>query len=511
MKVFSIMSAAWLLLLGATVPVHTSDDTEIVPHGHAHDESVSRQDADDADSTDGESAPSEDQLADPVKLRLYGPRSKMQKGYFAEADSLCRAAIAKFEEKYGPESMAVVEGVNLLLEIMWRSNDTAGKDGRVWGDRAIAIAEHQTGERSPELATVLNNYGAFLHADGDYEPAEAMYLRCLDIREEFAGPEATSVARVLNNLGTLYAATNRFQESEQAQRRVIDILVQHFGNRYRDLATSYNNLATAIGRQGRLEEAVVYFEKALALREEHEGATNISVARVLFNLGGLNFELGRTDVAREQFERAVEIQIEFFGEDNVVCAPGLQNLANLYAATGSYDEARDRLEQVVTIYEIHAPGSRELAESVNNLGRLMWKAGWREEATQNLEYAHALRSALLPEGDPDLDAPLANFPWMRLTRAGARASLALESELEAFVLGVPVAGGVDDVRIRVLDDRDHVIVERNLRGERASRPMVFVAVETAELEAGVYHVRVDGAPAEAAAFTFELRTARDAG
>ncbi len=458
------------------------------------------------------SEPAEGTSPSAVEIRLYAPRAQARKGYFAEADSLCRAAIAKFEETYGPESMAVVEGASLLLEIMWRSNDTAGKDGRAWGDRAIRIAESHVGERGIELADLLNNYGAFLHADGDAERAEEMYRRCLDIREENDGPEAPSVARVLNNMGTLHVSTGRLEEAEKAHRRAIDILTVNFGQRHRSLATSYNNMANVVGRMGRREEAVAYFEKALALREELDGENHIAVARVLFNLGGLNFELGNTDVAREQFERAMSIQLEFFGEDNLVCAPGLHNLANLYAAIGEYAEARSRLEQVVTIYEIHSPGSEDLAASVNDLGRLTWKGGWRQDATQSLEYAYALRSELYGAGDPALERPLTGFPWVRVTPGDAPATLALEPGSDAFVLAVPVGDDPGErMRVRVVDARDETIADETVLGSRMSRPLVFLTIARPDLEPGTYHVRVEDGSDDTHRYTFELRASRDAG
>ena len=66
--------------------------------------------------------------------------------------------------------------------------------------RALAICEQALGPDHPDTATSLNNLAELLQAQGRYAEAEPLYRRALAIREQALGPDHPDTATSLNNL-----------------------------------------------------------------------------------------------------------------------------------------------------------------------------------------------------------------------------------------------------------------------------------------------------------------------
>jgi tetratricopeptide (TPR) repeat protein len=69
--------------------------------------------------------------------------------------------------------------------------------------RALDIREQALGPKHPDTATSLNNLAGLLQAQGDYEAAQPLYQRALDILEARLGPDHPHTRIVRGNLASL--------------------------------------------------------------------------------------------------------------------------------------------------------------------------------------------------------------------------------------------------------------------------------------------------------------------
>ena len=76
--------------------------------------------------------------------------------------------------------------------------------------RALAIAENVLGRHDPDIATILNNLAFIYHNQNRFAEAEPLYMRALAIREQAFGSEHPDVAQGLNNLAGLYLEQSRY-------------------------------------------------------------------------------------------------------------------------------------------------------------------------------------------------------------------------------------------------------------------------------------------------------------
>ena len=89
----------------------------------------------------------------------------------------------------------------------------------------------------------LNNLAVLLHDKGDYEEAEPLYRRALDISERLLGRDHPYTATSLNNLAGLLHDKGDYEGAEPLFRRALDINERVLGRDHPDTATSLNNLA----------------------------------------------------------------------------------------------------------------------------------------------------------------------------------------------------------------------------------------------------------------------------
>jgi tetratricopeptide (TPR) repeat protein len=78
-------------------------------------------------------------------------------------------------------------------------------------------------------AVQLNTEGIGFHSSGQYEEAEPLYRRALEIRESELGANHPDTAESLSNLAELYRVQGRYEEAEPLMLRVLDIWESELG------------------------------------------------------------------------------------------------------------------------------------------------------------------------------------------------------------------------------------------------------------------------------------------
>jgi tetratricopeptide (TPR) repeat protein len=188
-------------------------------------------------------------------------------------------------------------------------------------------------------AGLLSQLGTLLLTKADYDEAEPLLRRALQIDEASYGQDYPAVARDLNNLAALLQATNRLSEAEPMYRRALQIDEASYGKDHSDVARDLSNLAGLLQATNRLAEAESMYRRALQIDEAKYEQDHPDVARDLSNLAGLLQATNRLAEAEPLIRRGLAIEESTNGKDHINVAILLNNLAVLLRSTNRLAEA----------------------------------------------------------------------------------------------------------------------------------------------------------------------------
>ncbi|MGZ3625416.1 MAG: tetratricopeptide repeat protein [Ktedonobacteraceae bacterium] len=161
----------------------------------------------------------------------------------------------------------------------------------------------------PEAAQLLNNAGNYLRESAQYELAEPLLQRALDIRKRVLGPDHSNTATSLNDLATLYQYQGKYELAEPLFQRALDIIEQVQGPEHPDTAASLNNLAALYKSQGKHEQAEPLYQRAIIIDEKVFGPDHPEVATDLNNLAQNYYFQGKDEQAEPLYQRALSLTL----------------------------------------------------------------------------------------------------------------------------------------------------------------------------------------------------------
>ena len=147
--------------------------------------------------------------------------------------------------------------------------------------------------------------------EGQYEEAEELYKRALEIYEDELGEEHLYTAFVLNDLAMLYDEQERYKEAEKLYKRAVKIFENNLENDS-ITATTLSGLADLYKNQGMNEEAEKCYKRAIEILEEvwETEAQQIQLYADYYSLSEICKNQGRNEEAEKLFDRALEIAKE---------------------------------------------------------------------------------------------------------------------------------------------------------------------------------------------------------
>src|SRR6185369_2726387 len=277
------------------------------------------------------------------------------KGQYADAEKLLNKAAEKNESDF-------VETLRYLGETQYEAGkyqaaaETLRKALSLQGDDVV-------------LLTLLGN--SFVEL-ADWNEAEQMIRRSLDINEKRYGPEHPSVATDLNNLARLFFATDRLTNAELLMRRSLAIDENSFGAEDPTVAIDLNNLAILLWATDRPAKAEPLTRRALAIDEKCLGAEHPAVSRDLNTLGQLLQDTNQLAEAEPLMRRALAIDETSFGADHPTIAIRLNNLALLLEDMERFSEAEPLMRRALAIEEKSFGADHpKVATALNNMAVLL--------------------------------------------------------------------------------------------------------------------------------------------
>jgi tetratricopeptide (TPR) repeat protein len=254
------------------------------------------------------------------------------KARYADAEALCRRALAISEVSLGQDHPDVAVDLTNLALVLRETNHLA--EAELLLRRALAIFEASYGADHPGMAVGLKSLGSLLRNTNRLAEAEPLLRRALAIFEASSGPDDPGVAAGLNSLASLLHDTNRLTEAEPLYRRALAIQEASYGPDHPEVALSLNNLALLLRGTNRLTEAEPLYRRALAISEATYGRDHPSVAADLNNLATLLLVTNRLAEAEPLYRRALAISVASYGPDHPHTASVRKSLSVLEVARG---------------------------------------------------------------------------------------------------------------------------------------------------------------------------------
>ncbi|MGP0057198.1 MAG: tetratricopeptide repeat protein [Steroidobacteraceae bacterium] len=188
---------------------------------------------------------------------------KIQLEKYAEAEDLCREALAA-DRARGPQGAAVLaQTLDLLGRAYLYSGDLAAAEAPM--REALSLRQQALGMRHSLTAISLDNLGTLLYQSGRYDEALSIYRQALPIYRAVYGPEHPEVASIINNIGRTALMTGRVEEAEPLLREALAMTDKFEGDTHDDLVSPLNSLAMIDAYHGRLDAARNEIERAASI------------------------------------------------------------------------------------------------------------------------------------------------------------------------------------------------------------------------------------------------------
>jgi serine/threonine protein kinase/tetratricopeptide (TPR) repeat protein len=251
-------------------------------------------------------------------------------------------------------------------------------------------------------AELCYTIGATYYDIGEYEKAESMHRRGLELRELAFGRTNVLVADSLCSLGEVLAARGDETNAEPMQREALHIRRSLLGNNHPDVVASLKALADTIlgphANNPRLGEAEELDREALALAQKIYTNDHPTVASSMSSLGNVLWRKGEgadTEVLNEAeklLRGALEMQKRLFGDFHPSVASTASMLGNVLRAEGQAAEAELILrESLANRQKLLGDDHPALISSVDRVAALMSSQGRFSDAEPMYRQELAIR------------------------------------------------------------------------------------------------------------------------
>jgi serine/threonine protein kinase/Flp pilus assembly protein TadD len=270
--------------------------------------------------------------------------------------------------------------------------------------RALELRQTAFGRTNTFVADSLCSLADTLAAHGYNKNAEAMQREALAMRRSLLGPEHPDVGTSLNALGNLLWHRGNFDEAESLCREALALRQKIYSNDHPMVARSMNDLGFVLFMKGSaqellpevLKESEKLLRGALDMRKRLFGELHPSVAETAFNLAGLLTAAGQFDGSEALYRQVLATREKLLGNQHPLLINTLHALAVILWSQGKFSEAEPLVEQELAIWRKRDGDNRRgVAGALENLGMVLNRQGRPEEAEPLYRESLEIRRRLL--------------------------------------------------------------------------------------------------------------------
>jgi tetratricopeptide (TPR) repeat protein len=235
---------------------------------------------------------------------------------------------------------------------------------------------------------------------GDAKQAEQKLLKALLAAEAF-GADDPRAAYTLDYLGTLYQSQDRDSEALAVYERAAAAFAKALGPDSNEAVESSHRLADAYAAAGRWPKAEPLYRALVERERARKPVDALGLAAALTDLGLSLDAQEQWDAAMKAYDEVLTLREKAVGKDSAEVAETLNNQGRVHLLRGNYKKAEQLLRRALAIDEA-ALGDQHpaVADDLRRLAAVLHKAGDDGQAGELQARADALDQDRKPQPKP---------------------------------------------------------------------------------------------------------------
>ena len=280
----------------------------------------------------------------------------------------------------------------------------------MWQGR-VAAQERDRAEQVAAFMTDLLSQFDPSRTDGGTVDAVSVLdgaLASVEARDE---PSPVVRARILDGMGQIYQGYAEFDKAERLLRRALDLRTAALGPEHPDVAESLDHLAALCAVQGDHAMADSLYRRAITIYEDAGMGESAEVASSVRGLGLLRRAQGRPAEGIPLIRDALELQRAALGPDALASLETEGDLASLLYNTGEYGEAETLFRDLLLRYRTTLGSHPGTAQTLSDYAAVLNAQGRFEAAAAAHREALAIRREVFGNDHPRVAHSLSYLGW----------------------------------------------------------------------------------------------------
>lgn len=317
------------------------------------------------------------EMAESIKILAF---LYQEQGNIDEAEKLLEESISYYEKsEVGLKDHDAIAAIARLGNLNWYNKGDYEKADSLL-NRALELRKSIHNSDHVHLATNYNDLATLNHAKGDYEIAEQYYRKSIDIYKKLFD-EHSNLAIIMANFSALLKERGNYSEAEDFQRESLNMHKRLTGEENLDIALGTGNLGHILLEQNQLHKADSLLNYSLNQLREIFDSSHTYISRTKLNIGKLHLKQQNYTKAEETLLETYKEYEQVFPEGHPRKSDPLVALGSLYLAQNLPREAEPYFSQALQIRENgYGKNSWRTAQSMSFLGMSFFQLKKFEEA-----------------------------------------------------------------------------------------------------------------------------------
>ena len=271
----------------------------------------------------------------------------------------------------------------------------------------IEVCHDSPSDHEEVIASLNLKLGKTLAKLNDYDNAFGAYRESIRILTEICGPTDLRVGDVMFEVGTLMCdqgGSDVSDKSIECFSEMIRIYTENDEANNTKVADALIQKATILIDHSEYEDAGTTIDEALKIYKISLGDGAVEVGKAMLLYGTLYDTQNKNDDAMACFTRSLEIFRSISSGEELNASLALSNIGIIHARNAEFEEAFDMCKQALEIRKQHKDNDHDVADSLFNIGDILYQWSKEDEALQYFEDSLELFQSL-PDGE---DLAIAN-------------------------------------------------------------------------------------------------------
>jgi eukaryotic-like serine/threonine-protein kinase len=361
---------------------------------------------------------------------------------YAVTATIQARAIAAERDRARAEQAKAEEVTRFLMKLFEASDPSESRGDTITARellaRGVARVDALNGQPAVQ-GQLLDGIGRVYMGLGQYEQAQSVLERALNVRSGALGATHPDVADTMSSLGELARLRSRLPDADRHLRQALALHEAATGRNDAKVATDLQRLAATAVDRGDPREGKRLYEEALAVQRLVLPANDPEIAESIAGLGYVASRTGDFAEMERRHQESLELLRRSYGERHPRVALAINNLASALDSRGNYAESeRLHREALAMRRQLFGEEHPAVATSLNNLAKVLQSQQKYTDAEPLAVQVVDLRRRLLGPNHASTGTALNNLGalYMRLDKlAEAEAALLEACEIARKNLG----------------------------------------------------------------------------